>query len=154
MFTQNLDLIPMPNATDEQQKNIADLAEKCQTNAKDRYALELKVQRRLLENLRPANNTQPLNTKLTEWWKLATVTELASEARKAFKLKKSETLKANLSNLTLQDQWESYLKDNTQTWQDTTQAIDGLEQQINQTVYTLFKLTSEEISLIERGNRN
>lgn len=150
---QYIETLPIPVIPAGQKQTLGELASQCQINAEARYALELKVQRRLLENLRPANNTQPLNTKLTEWWKLATVTELASEARKAFKLKKSETLKADLSNLSLQDDWETYLKDNTKTWLDYIQAINGLEQQINQTVYTLFKLTSEEISLIERGNQ-
>jgi type I restriction-modification system DNA methylase subunit len=150
MFTQNLDLIPMPIASEDQQKNIADLAEQCQTHAKDRYELEQKVQRRFLENLRPANNSESLNTKLNQWWKLATVTELAREAGKAFKLKKSETLKVDLTNPNKQDDWEKLLKDNTQTWQNYTQAINSLEQQINTAVYALFKLTPDEKNLIEK----
>jgi type I restriction-modification system DNA methylase subunit len=149
MFTQNLDLIPMPIASEDQQKNIAGLAEKCQTSAKDRYELEQKVQRRFIQNLRPKNKLEPLNTKLNQWWNLTTITELATEAGKAFKLKKSETLKIDLTNPTKQDEWEQYLKDNTKKWQDHTQTISDLEQQINTAVYTLFKLTPEEISLIE-----
>ena len=148
---QYVDTIPMPTASPEQQKSIADLAEKCQTNAQARYELEQKVQRRFLENLRPTNNAEPLNTKLGEWWKLATVTELAAEAGKAFKLKKSEALKVDLTNPTQQDNWETYLKDNTRQWQIYTQSIKTLEQQINTAVYALFNLTPEEISLIERG---
>ncbi len=66
-----------------------------------------------------------------------------------FKLKKSETLKINLTDPTQQDSWEKYLKDNTKQWQDYTQTIKSLEQQINTAVYALFKLTSEEIKLIE-----
>ncbi|MFI3219605.1 MAG: TaqI-like C-terminal specificity domain-containing protein, partial [Methylococcales bacterium] len=148
---QYIDTIPIPKADEQQQKTIADLAEKCQTHTQTRYELEQKVQRRFIENLRPVNNHEPLNTKLTQWWKLSTVTELATEARKAFKLKKSETLKADLSNLTKQDEWEDFLKKNTGEWQDTTNTINGLEKQINEAVYTLFKLTKEEISLIERS---
>lgn len=148
---QYIDTIPIPTASPDQQKIIADLAEKCQTHAKDRYELEQKVQRRFIENLRPANNIQSLNTKLNQWWKLATVTELAREASKAFKLKKSETLKIDLTSLTQQDEWESYLKDNTKKWQDYTQTINGLEQQINTAVYALFKLTPDEITLIEKA---
>ena len=109
------------------------------------------MQRRLTENLRPTNNIESLNNKLNQWWKLATVTELAREACKAFKLKKSETLKVDLTNPTQQDIWESYLKDNAKVWQDYTQTINGLEQQINTAVYALFKLTPEEISLIEKN---
>ncbi|MCX7068893.1 MAG: N-6 DNA methylase [Methylococcales bacterium] len=148
---QYIDTIPIPTADENQQKTIADLAEQCQTHAKTRYELEQKVQRRFIENLRPTDNHEPLNTKLTQWWKLSTVTELATEARKAFKLKKSETLKVDLSNLTKQDEWEKYLKKKTGEWQDTTNTINGLEKQINEAVYTLFKLTKEEISLIERS---
>lgn len=112
--------------------------------------MEQKVQRRFIENLRPAKNVESLNTKLTQWWKLATVTELASEAVKSFKLKKSETLKVDLTNPNKQDDWEKLLKDNTQSWQNYTQAINSLEQQINTAVYALFKLSPEEINLIEK----
>jgi type I restriction-modification system DNA methylase subunit len=147
---QVIEKIPIPSTTPAQQQTLANLAEQCQTHAKTRYELEQKVQRRFIENLRPVNNHEPLNTKLTQWWKLSTVTELATEARKAFKLKKSETLKVDLSNLTKQDEWEDFLKKNTGEWQDTTDTINGLEKQINEAVYTLFKLTKEEISLIER----
>ncbi|MCX7066941.1 MAG: hypothetical protein NTW85_04540 [Methylococcales bacterium] len=143
--------IPIPTTSPEQKQTIADLAEQCQTHAKTRYELEQKVQRRFIENLRPANNHEPLNTKLTQWWKLSTVTELATKARKAFKLKTSERLKVDLTDPTLQDKWEKYLKKNTGEWQDATNTINGLEKQINEAVYTLFKLTKEEISLIERS---
>ena len=143
--------IPIPTVSPEQKQTIADLAEQCQTHAQTRYELEQKVQRRFIENLRPANNHEPLNTKLTQWWKLSTVTKLATEARKAFKLKKSETLKVDLTDLNQQDVWEKYLKENIGKWQDTTNTINGLEKQINEAVYTLFKLTKEEISLIERS---
>ena len=149
--SQYIETLPIPNASSEQKQLIADLAEQCQANAEDRYELEQKVQRRLIENLRPTNNIESLNNKLNQWWKLATVTELAREACKAFKLKKSETLKVDLTNPTQQDIWESYLKDNAKVWQDYTQTINGLEQQINTAVYALFKLTPEEISLIEKN---
>jgi len=148
--SNKIETLPIPTASPDQQKTIADLAEQCQTNAKDRYELEQKVQRRFLENLRPANNSESLNTKLNQWWKLATVTELATETGKAFKLKKSETLKVDLTDPTQQDTWESYLKNNTKIWQDYTQTINSLEQQINIAVYALFKLTPDEINLIEK----
>jgi type I restriction-modification system DNA methylase subunit len=151
LFSQNIERIPIPTADETQQQTIANLAEQCQTHAKTRYALEQKVQRRLLENLRPKNNHEPLNTKLIQWWKLSTVTELASEARKAFKLKKPDTLNVDLSNPTKQDEWEAYLQDNIDQWQTTTRTINGLEQYINQAVYSLFKLDAEEQQLIERS---
>jgi hypothetical protein len=145
-----LEKMPIPTSTDEQKQTIANLAQQCQTKAQARYELEQKVQRRLLQNLRPAHNIEPLNTKLNEWWKLATITELATEAAKAFKLKKAETLKIDLSNPSKQDEWEQYLNDNTRQWQAYTQAIKSLEQQINSAVYPLFKLTADEIGLIEQ----
>jgi hypothetical protein len=103
-----------------------------------------------MENFRPANNFEPLNTKLSQWWNLSNMMELATEARKAFKLKTSERLKVDLSNPTKQDEWEKYLKDNTKTWQDTTDTINGLEKQINTAVYVLFNLNAEEQKLIEK----
>jgi|WetSurSiteA1Bulk_404760.scaffolds.fasta_scaffold00013_26 type I restriction-modification system DNA methylase subunit len=152
LFSQNIERIPIPTADADQQKTIANLAEQCQTNATARYELEQKVQRRFIENFRPNNNAEPLNTKLSQWWKLETVTELANEARKAFKLKKAETLKVDLSNPTKQDEWETYLKNNTRQWQDYTQTIHALEQQINEAVYSLFNLDDEEKKLIEQNN--
>ncbi|MDP3007861.1 MAG: N-6 DNA methylase [Methylococcales bacterium] len=145
-----LEKMPIPTADETQQQTIANLAEQCQTHAQTRYALEQKVQRRFIENLRPKNNAEPLNTKLIQWWKLATVTELASEARKAFKLKKSDTLNVDLSNPTKQDEWETYLQNNIDQWQTTTRTIKDLEQLINQAVYALFNLQPEEIKLIEQ----
>jgi len=145
--------IPIPLATEEQKKSIADLVKKCQTVAKSRYDLEQIVQHRFIENLRPENNVLPLNTKMKQWWKLETVTELRKEARKAFKLKKAESLKEDLNDLDNQDKWEKYLKDKTQEWQGYTQKISGLEQQINEAVYALFKLTDNEIKLLEHSVR-
>lgn len=57
----------------------------------------------------------------------------------------------DLTNPAKQDEWETYLKNNTRQWQIYTQTIKTLEQQINTAVYVLFNLTPEEISLIERG---
>jgi type I restriction-modification system DNA methylase subunit len=151
LFSQNIERIPIPAATPEQKQTLADLAGQCQTEAEQRYALEQKVQRRLLENLRPADNTEPLNTKLAQWWQLAGISELANEARKAFKLKKSETLKTDLTKLAVQDEWETYLQTQSQQWQTHTQTIHALERQINTTIYILFKLSPEEIQLIEHN---
>jgi len=56
----------------------------------------------------------------------------------------------NMTHLALlpsaqQDEWEKYIKDNTQI-------INDLEQQINTAVYALFvKLAPEEINLIEKS---
>jgi hypothetical protein len=147
---QYIDTIPIPVADEEQQKSIADLAEQCQTLAKKRYELEQTVQYRWLENLRPINNFHPLNTKLSEWWKLSSIVELAEEAHKAFKLKKSETLKVNLFNPFKQDEWEPYLKENINQWQTHTQKIQDLERQIDDLVYALFGLSDEEKKLVRR----
>jgi hypothetical protein len=59
------------------------------------------------------NNNEGLNNKLTEWWKLNGIIDLANEARKSFKLKKSENLKLDLANPNKQDEWEDYLYNKT-----------------------------------------
>ena len=136
--------IPIPSTLPEQKLTLADLAEQCQTLAKKRYELEQKVQRRFLENFRPANNNESLNTKLTQWWNLSSVTELAIEVRKAFKLKASTKLNVDFSNPAIQDTWESYLQENISEWQTHTQKIQNLEKQIDDLVYALFDLSDEE----------
>jgi len=127
---QYIETLPIPQTNEAQKQVIADLAKQCQTEAEKRYQLEQQVQRRWLENLRPHGNSEPLNTKLSQWWTIASVTELAAEARKAFKLKKAEVLKADLSKLDVQDEWESYLNKKTQEWQAITQAIKSLDRRV------------------------
>jgi len=145
--------IPIPTIDDETKATLADLAEQCQTEAKTRYELEQTVQCRWLENLRPVNNFHPLNTKLTEWWKLSSIVELAEEAHKAFKLKKSETLKVNLFSPFKQDEWSPYLKENISQWQMHTQKIQDLEKQIDDLVFELFGLSEAEKKLVKGGGQ-
>ncbi len=76
---------------------------------------------------------------------------IRNRSRKSLQTEKSESLKIDLTNPAKQDEWESYLKDNIRQWQIYTQTIKILEQQINTTVYALFNLTPEEISLIEHS---
>ncbi|MDQ7090209.1 MAG: TaqI-like C-terminal specificity domain-containing protein [Methylococcales bacterium] len=143
--------IPIPKATDEQKQIIAELAEQCQQQAGERYQLEQNVRDLLIENFRPENNHHSLNKKLLKWWTVSDIKTLNQEARKAFKLKKADTLSLDLSDPNAQMQWKKFLEEQSQAWQSFTDEIERLEKEINKQVYALFKLTSDEITCLEKS---
>jgi hypothetical protein len=147
--TQNIEKIAIPKANEDEKQAIADLAEQCQQQAVQRYQLEKNVRELLIENFRPENNQYSLNKKLLNWWRISEIKTLNQEARKAFKLKKSESLAIDLSNPSTQIQWKGFLEEQSQSWQKFTDEITSLEQAINQQVYALFKLTADEIICLE-----
>lgn len=144
-----LERIPIPEATDEQKKVIAELAEKCQEQAKKRYELEQQVREILLENFQPQNSLLTLNKKLSQWWLLSGIKELQQEARKAFKLKKAEVLNVDLDDPGLQMKWLNFLNEQQQAWQTFTAEIERCEKEINISVYELFGLSDTEIKTLE-----
>ncbi len=149
--SQYIETLPIPKATDEQKQVITNLAKQCQQQAERRYQLEKDVRELLIENFRPENNHYPLNKKLLNWWAIADVKTLNQEARKAFKLKKFETLALDITDPSTQMQWKKFLEEQSQAWQNFTNEIETLEQKINDKVYVLFNLTSDEIILLEKS---
>ncbi|MCK5926458.1 MAG: hypothetical protein KAG10_11220, partial [Methylococcales bacterium] len=149
--SQYIETLPIPKATDEQKQVITNLAKQCQQQAERRYQLEKDVRELLIENFRPQNNYYPLNKKLLNWWAIADVKTLNQEARKAFKLKKFETLALDITDPSTQMQWKKFLEEQSQAWQNFTNEIETLEQKINDKVYVLFNLTSDEIILLEKS---
>jgi len=80
-----------------------------------------------------------LTGKLKAWWELD-FTSFSKEIEKVFK---------QPIPLKQRNEWEAYLADHRQKINDLTHQITQLEQQINQQVYGLFKLTADEIAIIE-----
>ena len=48
------------------------------------------------------------------------------------------------------DEWEPYLADKQREYQSLTQQLAAAEAEINDRVYKLFKLTPDEIKLLQR----
>ncbi len=134
LFAQNIERIPIPSATDEQKNHIGKLAEQCQNLAEQRYTLESKLQHRFKDL-----GIKKLNQKLEQWWLLDFQT-FQAELKKSYKTE---------INLKQRDDWESYLTDSREQHTHFNEQIKQLEQQINQAIYALFKLTEAEIKLIE-----
>jgi methylase of polypeptide subunit release factors len=148
---QYIDTIPIPKANEDEKQAIANCAEQCQQQAKQRYQLEKSVRALLIENFRPENNDYSLNKKLLNWWEISEVKILNQEARKAFKLKKSDTLALDLTDPSTQMKWKKFLEEQSQAWHNFTDEIETLEQVINQQIYALFNLNETEIKLLEKS---
>ncbi len=136
--TQNIEKLPIPDATDAQKAAIADLAQRCQQTAEARYAAQEAVRRRIPDLCSPERNAE-LNTKLTNWWTL----DFA-----AFRAEIKKCFKAEIP-LAARNEWEQWLAAERTKIADFSHTLDELETELNRQVYALFALTPEEIRLIE-----
>ncbi len=141
--TQNINLLPIPAATEGQKAQIAELAQACQTLTEQRYAIEQKVAHRLVSNLCPSEKSAKLTQKTQTWWTLD-FTSLQNELKKSFGLKASD----KLIPLKDQDEWEDYVDSNRQHIVQLNQQIAEKERALNQAVYELFGLTEEEVGML------
>jgi hypothetical protein len=134
---QYIETLPIPPASEEQKAEIALLAEACQRAAESRRDVQVAFQHRIVD-LAPGGSAK-LNTKLLNWWALD-FTAFRAEVKKLFK-----------QDIPLADRndWESYLNQQRDIVQNYTAQITQHEAALNRAVYVLFKLTSEEIALIE-----
>ena len=141
--TQNINLLPIPAATEAQKAQIAELAQACQTLTEQRYAIEQKVAHRLVSNICPSEKSAKLTQKAQTWWTLD-FTSLQNELKKSFGLKASD----KLIPLKDQDEWEDYVSSNRQHIAQLNQQISEKEAAMNQAVYGLFGLTEEEVGML------
>ena len=130
---------PIPQATDSQKQTLAALAEACQTAAETRFKLQQDVRRRI-PDLCPPERDAKLNNKLKDWWALPDFDAFQKEIKKVFK-----------SEIPLKDRndWEDWLTADRTKINTLTAEIEANEAKINVLVYELFKLTPEEIKLLE-----
>lgn len=138
--------IPIPSATDDQKFQISELAETCQTLTEQRYAIESGFARRLRDDLCPADKTPKLNKNSQAWWKWDFKT-LQTELKKSFKLKANDVL----IPVAERNDWQAYFETEKAKIDDLNQKIQIAETQLNQSVYQLFELTEQEITLIEQN---
>ena len=120
-------------------------------HARARYALHEKVRHRLLSDMRSEQRSEQgthnpllkLNQKLTAWWKLD-FPALRAEVQKVFK-----------QDIPMKDRddVEEWLTTNRAEHTRLTDEIVRLETELNARVYALFKLTADEIAIIEESTK-
>lgn len=138
--SQFINTTPIPEKP--QNDKIGKIAENCQSIVEARYKLESSFARRL-EDLVPEGGEFKLNKKLTSWWELD-FSELQTEIKKAFK---------GSIPLAERNDWQDYFEAEQAKRQELQLKVAQLEDQLNQEVYKLFNLTTEEITLIENEVR-
>ncbi|MDQ5768762.1 Eco57I restriction-modification methylase domain-containing protein [Thiothrix subterranea] len=138
LFTQHMDTIPIPDATDAQKTAIATLAENCQALAEQRYALENTFRRRI-PDLCPKDRDPKLSQKLQAWW-LLDFAAFRDEVKKLFKQE---------IPLTERNEWEAWFDKDKAVLQDLSCQLAMQEQALNVAVYALFGLDAGEIALLE-----
>ncbi len=147
LFTQYVEKLPIPDATEADRQPIAALARSCTEVGTARYELQTKVQRRLLQALGHDMSGAPLgqlNQKAQEWWSLS-LNELGQALKTSFKLSASP-----FKNPRVADEWEPYLAEHRREVECLTRALADAEGELNDRVYRLFQLTPDEIKLLQR----
>lgn len=136
---QYVETVPIPAADTPTRSRIAALAESAQHAAEARRELQTGFRRRVLTDLAPGGTTARLNAKLTDWPALDFKT-FHDEVKKQFK---------NPIPLAERDAWQTRFEADKQRAQELNAEIARCERAIDAEVYALFRLTSEDISLIE-----
>jgi hypothetical protein len=141
MRSQYIEALPIPNATDAQKAALSDLARACQSAAEARYQKQEALRRRI-PDLCPAGVDPKLTKNLKNWWELKDFA--------AFRLEVNKTFKADIP-LAERNTWEDWITRDKAAIATLSAEITALEAQINAHVYALFKLTEEEIRLLEES---
>jgi len=141
VIAQFAERLPIPALTAAQEASLAEVAEDITARARSRYQLHEGLRRRITSDL---GGDGKLNDKLENWWALADFNEFRTEVKKA--------LKADIP-LAERGEWEKYLSDQQAQHSAASAAIVTLETRMNAVVYEAFKLTPEEITLIERATK-
>jgi hypothetical protein len=136
---QYIETLPIPAASESQRREIATLAEACQRVAEAGRDAQAAFRRRIAD-LAPGGNAK-LNGKLNNWWEL----DFA-----AFRAEVKKLFKQDIP-LAERNDWETFF--NRQREQVATYAAQVAQHEaaLNRAVYALFKLTPEEIALVESG---
>ncbi|MEA3302160.1 MAG: TaqI-like C-terminal specificity domain-containing protein [Pseudomonadota bacterium] len=140
MFSQNINRVPIPVATDQQKETIANLAQQIQSLAEQRYQIENSFRRRL-PDLCPPERESKLKKKLHSWW-LLDFPQLQAALKTAFK---------TTIPLTERNDWQDYFEAEQHKINTLNQQIRELEQQLDQAIYALFDLSADEIDLLQKN---
>jgi hypothetical protein len=147
LFTQFMEQVPIPEASEPDRRAIAGLAEQAGTIGRQRYEVQTNVQHRLRQTFGEAASGEPLgvlNEKAQEWWELTT-NQLGAALKTSFKLASNP-----MSNTRTADEWEPYLVEKRTDVDRLSRTLADVESEINQRVYWLFNLTLDDITLLQK----
>jgi Eco57I restriction-modification methylase/TaqI-like C-terminal specificity domain/Putative RNA methylase family UPF0020 len=140
---QYMEHVPIPDGLGPDREAIADLARKCSADGQELYALEKLVRHRLLQAF-GKSSALPFNQMAEAWWKLGLM-PLGEALRQSFKLSVNP-----LKSPRVADEWEFYLAEKRANHARLTGLLADTERELNERVYRLFDLTSEEIVLLQK----
>jgi hypothetical protein len=142
LFSQFMEGIPVPNAGNRDRKTIAGLSQRCCDLGTERYKLQSAVRYRLIQTF--GTGRVALNTKAESWWELP-LNDLGAALKDSFKLAASP-----FKNPRMADQWEPYLEEKRGEVESLTRQLADAEAELNDRVFRLFRLTADEIKLLQR----
>lgn len=145
LFTQHIETLPIPDASAAQKTQLSALAQTAQTAAEARRDEIARFGRAALRDLVPgglSNLTAKAGAKLPAAWQSSVPEfgEFTAELKKRFKRE---------LNLQERNDWDVAVSQAREKVTAFTQSITQAERAIDALVYPLFKLTPEDIRLIE-----
>jgi SAM-dependent methyltransferase len=143
LIAQFMEQVPVPDASEPERQAIATLARTCTSLGQERYQGQLNFRRRLYQAF-SAGHPGPLNQKAQAWWELS-LNQLGDALKQSFKLPANP-----MKNPRLADDWEPYLQEKRDENTRATSALAAAESELNDRVYHLFKLTADEIKLLQK----
>lgn len=129
--------LPIPTASRAQVKRTSEIGRNCTALAALRLKLQDEVRHRILADL--ANGQRKLTEKLQEFWTLGFA---------GFRAELEKGLKADIP-VKDRDGWEKYISKKSAEIKQLTSKIDENEYEIDNIVYRLFDLSSDETNLLE-----
>jgi hypothetical protein len=147
LIAQFMENIPIPDAPPAERHVIATLAERCNRLGTQRYQVEEQFRHRLTQTFGFDNKGQPfgkLNEKAQEWWQHP-LNGLGDALKQSFKLKRNPFLNPRTA-----DEWEPYLAGKKADVDALRRQLADAEAEINDRVYRLFSLATDEIKLLQR----
>jgi type I restriction-modification system DNA methylase subunit len=139
--TQHIQTLPIPTIPAPQSARLTTLAEICTNAAQQRLKIQTAFQTSL-GTLATLTKTK-LSTKLQNFWELDFKT-LLTELKKSFGIDLATKKHA---------EWQDFLHDTSAKIHALNHEIAMAENEINQIVYELFELTTDEIKLLEASLR-
>jgi len=143
LIAQFMEQVPVPDAPEPERHAIATLARTCTRLGQASYQGQLNFRRRLYQAF-SAGHPGPLNQKAEAWWDLS-LNQLGDALKQSFKLPANP-----MKNPRLADEWELYLQENQNENARLTRALTDADAELNDRVYHLFSLTTEETRLLQK----
>ena len=147
LFSQYIEKLPIPNPRDSDRDAMARLAERCNGVGQQRYVIQENFRRRLRSTFdQQADGAEAggLNQKAEAWWELS-LNQLGVALKASFKLPGDP-----FKNPRSADEWEPYFGEKKAEVDRLSRELSDAEGELNDRVFRLFKLTREEIRLLQR----